>query len=123
MVFKNALWAAGFPEQEDGVLGAATVGSTWEQVTELPARLESGSIRISEHGSGYLLITANTGVDIRRAEVSVDAANDPQTAAVSGQVLTVAVLDRSNLGAIKTLVDGLTGTPFTTAYVDGAQGD
>lgn len=120
MAFKRALWAAGFPELEDAVLSGALTSAPWIRITGLPQRLMAGSIQISEHGDGHLLITAKPDVQVRSAEVSIDATHSAASATFAAETLSVEVADTANLGAIKGQVDGLTGTPFTTAYVGDA---
>ena len=121
MPFKDALWAAGFPEVEDAIIGASTNGATYFTVPGLPGRVMAGSFDISEHGTGALRVTAKPGVNVLRAEVSIDDGNVPAAAELEGQDLTVEVVTTTNLGAIKALIDGLAGAPFTTAYVGGAR--
>ena len=117
--FHPALWTAGFPEQEAAVVSGATTDGSWVEITGLPNRLQSGRIRLREHGDGNLQITAAGDVDARTAAINVEGVAAAAATFANG-VLTVTVATTANLGAIKDAVDGISGTPFNTAFVGGA---
>ena len=115
MTFKNALWVAGFPEIESEIISGVTDGAGYVVVQSTLNRLQRGSIEIDEHGAGGLRVTAKTDIDALRAVVTL-ATDSTAAVAFADGVLTLSNPSTGNLGAIKDLIDGLAGAPFTTAF-------
>lgn len=121
MTFKNALWAAGFPEREDGIVSGQLGSDAYARITGLPNQtLQSGSVRIEGSGvAGHLLVTAKADTDVLTAVITI-AGSSAAAADLTGRVLTVSLPTTAIRRDLKTAIDGLTGAPFTTRYVGGA---
>ncbi len=84
--------------------------------------LEIAPIDITVGGTnpiGALRVTPKTGTDVTRIRLRVQGNNNRITFA-DGFLDIRGRSGNTNLNAIKSLIDGLAGTPFTTAYVGGA---